>query len=138
MNTLRACLAFSFKGEDYVLDATIDLDQYLAKSSERPNFHRLIARAGNIDTYSYLYEVLESYEVAFDQATGLAAACVDDGVFDWDGFVRHSSDQRDLQAVRSLAAQTLDLSEFDARPELRAALLAAYRAGRAKSATAAG
>ena len=58
----------------------------------------------------------------------LAAACCMDGVFDWPDFVQHWRDQRDLQTLRVLAAQTLDMHEFDARPELRAALLAAYRA----------
>jgi len=129
-NTLRAHLAFSFKGEDYVLEATVDLDHCLAQSSEMPSFHHLLAQAGNIDTYSYLYEVLESHDIAFDQPSGLAAACCMDGVFDWPGFVQHWRDQRDLQTLRVLAAQTLDMHEFDARPELRAALLAAYRAGR--------
>ncbi len=131
MNTVRAYLDFSFKGEDYALATTVDLDQCLAESREMPNFHRLLARAGNIDTYSYLYEVLESYDLAFDQPTGLAAACCSEGLFDWDGFVQQAGDQRDLQTVQALAAQTLDMSEFDARPELRAALLAAYRAGKA-------
>ena len=131
MNTLRARLDFSFKGENYLLDATIDLDHCLTTSSERPNFHHLLARAGNIDTYSYLYEVLASYDIAFDQATGLAEACCSDGMFDWHGFVQQAGDQGDLQAVRALVVQTMEINEFDARPALRAALLAAYRAGKA-------
>ncbi len=129
-NTLPAQRKFSFKGEDYALEATPDLDQCLAESGQMPNVHFVLARAGNIDTLSYLYEVLESYDVAFDQPTGLAVACCSDGVFDWPGFVQQSREQRDLQTVRALVAQTLEMDEFDARPELRAALLAAYRAGR--------
>jgi hypothetical protein len=130
MNTLRARLEFSFKGEDYALDATIDLDQCLAASSEMPNFHHLLARAGNIDTYSYLYEVLESYDIAFDQPTGLAETCCADGVFDWPCYVQKASDQRDLLTMRALVTQMLDTQEFDTRAELRAALLAAYHAGK--------
>jgi hypothetical protein len=131
INTLRARLECSFKGESYLLDATIDLDRCLAASNEMPNFHQMLAQVGNIDTYSYLYEMLESYDIAFDQPTGLAEACCSDGMFDWHGFVQQASDHRDLQAVRTLVVQTLDVHEFDARPELRAALLAAYRAGKA-------
>lgn len=130
-NTLRAHLEFSFKSEDYLLDTTIDLDHCLAESGEMPNFHHLLARAGNIDTYSYLYEVLASYDIEFDQPAGLVEVCCRDGRFDWHGFVRQVSEQRDLQAVRALVVQTMDMHEFDARPELRAALLAAYRAGKA-------
>ncbi len=130
-NTLRAHLDFSFKGEDYQLDTTVDLDHCLTASGEMPNFHHLLARAGNVDTFSYLYEVLASYEIAFDQPTGLAEACCSDGMFDWHGFVQQASDQRDLQVVRALVVQTIEMDEFDTRPELRAALLAAYRAGKA-------
>ncbi len=129
-NTLRAHLAFSFKGEDYALETTVDLDHCLAQSSEVPSFHHLLARVGNIDTYSYLFEVFESYDIEFDQPSGLAVAYCTEGAFDWYGFVQHLRNQGDLEAVRVLAAQTLDMHEFDARPELRAALLAAYRAGK--------
>lgn len=130
-NTLHAHVEFSFKGENYALETTIDLDDCLAASSEMPNVHQQLAQAGNIDTYSYLYEVLESYDITFDRATGLAEAFCLDGRFDWDGFVQQAGDQRDLQTLRTLVVSILDLNEFDTRPELRAALLTVYRAGKA-------
>lgn len=131
INTLRAHLEFSFKGEHYALETTLDLDDCLAASCAMPNIHQRLAQAGNIDTYSYLYEVLESYDASFDRPTGLAAAFCRDEMFDWDGFVQQAGAQRDLQTVRTLIVPILDPNEFDMRPELRAALLAAYRAGKA-------
>ncbi|GAB1392567.1 hypothetical protein MASR1M60_07300 [Rhodocyclaceae bacterium] len=136
MNTFRASLEFSFKGEVHALAVTIDLDQHLSESSVPPNFHHLLARAGGIDTDSYLYEVLESYEIHFDCPSGLAEVFCRDGLFDWDGFVQQVSEQRDWQIVRTLVAKILALNEAEARPELRAALLAAYRAGKGTQAVA--
>lgn len=128
-NTLRARLEFSFKGEDIVLGTVIDLDQCLADSDDPPNFHQELARAGNIDTYSYQYEVLESEEIAFDQPTGLAEACCSNGGFDWPAFVELSREARNLVVVRAVARQTLGIDNLDTEGRLKAALLAAYRAG---------
>lgn len=126
-NTVRARLTFSFKGEDIALESIIDLDR--CDDETEPNFHHRLARAGNIDPYSYQYEVLESEEIAFDQPTGLAVSCCSDGCFDWPTFAALRKEERDLEVVRSVARQTLGIDELDTDARLKAALLAAYRAG---------
>ena len=126
-NTIRARLAFSFRGEDIALECIIDLDG--CDDEAAPNFHHWLARAGNIDPYSYQYEVLESEEIAFDQPTGLATACCTDGGFDWPAFAALHRETRDLEVVRGVARQTLGIDDLDADARLKAALLAAYRAG---------
>jgi hypothetical protein len=131
-NTLRARLTFSFKGEDIALEDIIDLDSCAGDIESAPNFHRCLARAGNIDPYSYQYEVLESEDITFDQPTGLAMACCADGRFDWAAFAVLSQEARDLDVVRPIARQTLGIDNLDAEVKLRAALLAAYRAGLGK------
>ena len=132
-NTIRARLTFSFKGEDVMLETRIDLDQCQGDADDQPDFHQWLARAGNIDPYSYQYEVLESEEIEFDQPTGLAASCCADGRFDWSAFAALRRDAHDqahaLGAVRAVARQTLGIDNLDADGRLRAALLAAYRAG---------
>jgi len=130
-NTIRARLAFSFKAEAYELDATIDLDRHVG---EEPNFHLLLARTGGIDPYSYLYEVMESHEIVFSEATGVALQSCHDGCFDWSRFERDWREEQDLQVVREIAERTLGVRDLDGRSDLKAALLAAYRAGRAHSA----
>lgn len=129
-NTVRARLSFSFKGEDIALESIIDLDR--CDDEAAPNFHHWLARAGDIDPYSYQYEVLESEEIAFDQPTGLAVACCAAGCFDWPTFVLLRKEERDLEVVRAVALRTLGISDIDADAKLKAALLAAYRAGLAK------
>ena len=85
-NTIRARMTLSFRGETYELDSVIDLDGCSGEPGEAPDFHRLLAQAAGIDPYSYLYEVLETHEIAFSDATGVAARHCRDGGFDWAQF----------------------------------------------------
>lgn len=133
-NTLRARLDFSFKGEPYELDTTLDLDRCTAEPGEQPNFHRLLAKAAGIDTYSYLYEVLESHEITFSEATGSAALCCRDGRFDWLEFERLGQEAQDLQVIREIAERMLGVGDLDQREDLKGALLAAYRVGKGERA----
>lgn len=129
-DTLRARTEFSFQGETHELECVIDLDRCTAVEGERPDFHLMLARAHGIDPYSYLYEVLEAQDIEFADPTGLAAGCCNDGSFDWDCFVQASRDERDRLAVKRIAEKSLGIRDLDARPELAAAMLIAYRAGR--------
>lgn len=130
-NTVHARLSFSFKGETYELDSVIDLDRCNGEPGAMPDFHRLLAKGVGIDPYSYLYEVLESHEIEFLDATGVAARSCHDGRFDWARFEQDQGEERDWQIVRAIAQRTLGARDLDADPDLKAALLAAYRAGKA-------
>ena len=132
--TLRARLSLSFKGETYELDSVIDLDRCFGESGEAPDFHRLLAQAAGIDPYSYLYEVLEAHEIEFSEATGVAARSCRDGRFDWAQFAQDRREDRDWQAVRAVAEPLLATRDLDTAPDLKAALLAAYRAGKTSGA----
>jgi hypothetical protein len=130
-NTVRARVSFSFKGETYDLDSVIDLDRCLGEPGVAPDFHRLLAREAGIDTYSYLYEVLTSHEIAFSDATGAAVRSCHDGQFDWNRFEQELGEERDWQTVRAIAEGIMGAHDWDAEPALKATLLAAYRAGQA-------
>jgi len=129
-NTVRARLSLSFKGETYELDSVIDLDRCLGESGEAPDFHRLLAQAAGIDPYSYLHEVLEAHEIEFSDATGMAARSCRDGGFDWVQFEQDRREDQDWQVVRAIAERILAARDLDAEQDLKAALLAAYRAGK--------
>ena len=133
-STVRASLSFSFKGEAYELDSVIDLDRCLGEPGAMPDFHRILAQKAEIDPYSYLYEVLESHAIEFLDATGVAARSCRDGGFDWHRFEQDLSEERDWQAVMAIAERIMGAREWDADPALKAALLAAYRAGKASGA----
>jgi hypothetical protein len=129
-NTVRARLTFSFRAEVHDLDSRIDLDRCAAGAGESPDFHLLLARQAGIDPYSYLYEVLESHDIEFSEATGLATPCCRDGRFDWPEFERLRQEEQDMEVVREIAERMLGVGDLDARADLKAALLAAYRAGK--------
>ena len=133
-NTVRARLSLSFKGETYELDSVIDLDGCLGEPGEAPDFHLLLAQAAGIDPYSYLYEILESHEIAFTDATGVAALSCRDGRFDWTQFEQDRREDQDWLVVRAVAEHILASRDLDADPDLKAALLAAYRAGKSSGA----
>lgn len=130
-NTVRARLAFSFKGETYELDSVIDLDRYLGEPGVTPDFHLHLAQAAGIDPYSYLYEVLEAHEIEFSDATGVAVRSCRDGWFDWTQFEQDRYEEQDWQVVRAIAERIMAARDLDADSDLKAALLAAYRAGKA-------
>ncbi|MHB1187556.1 hypothetical protein [Thiobacillus sp.] len=130
-NIIRARVALSFKGETCELDSVIDLDGCPGEPGEAPNFHQLLAKAAGIDPYSYLYEVLESHEIGFSDATGIAARSCRDGRFDWAQFEQDRREEQDWQRVRVIAQPIMTARDLDAEPDLKAALLAVYRAGKA-------
>lgn len=134
-NTIRAHVAFSFKGETYELDSVIDLDRFCGEPAAAPDFQRLLAQAAGIDPWSYLYEVLESHEIEFSDATGLAARSCREGRFDWNAFEQNLAEERDWRAVGAIAEPILGARDLDADPALKAALLATYRAGKANAAS---
>lgn len=120
-NTIHARLQVSYQGETHTLETTLDLDQCPAKPGQTPDFHSLLAKAAGIDTYSYLYEALETEEIAFSAPTGLAMQAFADGAFDWPRFEQASRDERDWETVRAVALQLLgprDKSWFHSRTHL--------------------
>ncbi|MDQ1314965.1 MAG: hypothetical protein QG662_1074 [Pseudomonadota bacterium] len=130
-NTVRALLTISFKGETYELDSVIDLDGCLGEPGVAPNFHQRLARVAGIDPYSYLYEVLESHEIEFSDATGVAARSCRDGRFDWSRFEQDVREEREWPTVRAIAEGIMGARDWEAETSLKTALLAAYRAGKA-------
>jgi hypothetical protein len=53
-----------------------------------------------------------------------------DGRFDWIQFEQDRREERDWQVVRAIAEGIMPTRDLGANPELKAALLAAYRAGK--------
>lgn len=128
-NTVIARLEYSFKGETATLEAVIDLDRCLANGKDAPDFHGALARAGGVDPYSYLFEILESESIRFLEPTGLAVNCCVDGQFDWDTFVQEAHHAREVQVLQAIAERELGVTDLDTHAELKAALLAAYHEG---------
>lgn len=131
--SVRVRASVSFKGDTQLLETIIDLDRISGPPGEMPNFHQHLACACGIDLYSYLYEVLESHDLEFSEATGAAAEACRDGAFDWERFEQARREELDWISVNAIAENLLNTDELDARPELKTLLLTVYRAGRASA-----
>ena len=124
-NSVDVRIAFSYKGEDYAPAMSVDLDAIMEVSGGLPDFYTGLARENKIDTYSYLYEVMESSVLIFENPTGIAKMCVDDGRFDMQQF-------EILWRERNISAQLQVIIEkhgLDESPLLMAALRDAYQLG---------
>jgi hypothetical protein len=129
-NTLDAHIDFSFKGENYDLSSTLDLDEVLDKYPDLESLHVVMAIEHGIDTYSYLFDVMLVEDIRLDNPQGLAAGFLtEDGVFDFEGFSAQRSKSQALISLGVIAAQEMGVENLDAQPRLRAALLRAYQLG---------
>lgn len=129
-NTIKAQIFFSFRGKPYSPELEINLDQLLEAGQDLSRLHEQLAQANGIDTYSYEFEVMESCDIEFSDATGLATGFLSKtGEFDLEGFsqaVRSSQIREDLLKLAQAHMQINSLDEIEG---LEAALLAAYKAG---------
>lgn len=128
-NRIDALVEFSFKGETYTPSATIDLDAAMDADGRLPDLHRAIALANGIDTYSYLYEVMESHDIAFANAVGTAAEFLVDGHFDSAAFEQRWQTEQKLAVLRPIAKRHLAIDTLEQHSDVMAALLDAYDAG---------
>ncbi|MEN6586490.1 MAG: hypothetical protein ABFE02_10675 [Sulfuricella sp.] len=133
-NTIDAHVEFSFKGESYSLSATIELDDFTAPDTSRPSLHAILARKHGVDTYSYLYEVMQEEEIRFDNAQGLAADFLTDGDFDLEAFVARRQELKTLGLLQAIATRELGIDDLAQHHELKNALFLAYELGRTHNA----
>ena len=128
-NSIDAHLEFSFKGQTHALSTTVDLDRLVLRGASFDTIHQMLATAGNIDTYSYAYEVMLEEEMRFDRACGLASEFLRDGVFDLDGFEQCWREQRIAIELQEIANRIMGIADLEQHPQLRDALREAYRSG---------
>lgn len=133
-NTIKAQVNFSFQGKTFSPGLQIDLDTLLSSGQDLSRLHDRLARANDIDTYSYAYEVMESSDIEFSEATGLATEFVDQqGRFDFSAFSEAWQAEQMQQQLLQLAQKHMKINSLDEIEGLKATLLAAYRAGAEKS-----
>ena len=130
-NSITAEIKFSFKGETFSPSARIDLDVFFAdrpvlEPGRIPQYvYSMVAKNGEIDGYSYAYEVMLASEVVFSEPTGLAGKCLQDKHFDFECFQQHWLYQQKLKIVQDIALQHLNIEDIEQQPQLRDALLEA-------------
>ncbi len=134
MNMAKNCIDvltdFSFKGEDYLCTACLDLDELLERHDDLPVIHEILAHKHGIHTYSYLFEVTLEADLVFSNPQGLAALYMKDGEFDLHALDEDWYKHRAQLQIQSLAASELGIGDLAQHPALQRALLDAYNLGK--------
>lgn len=129
-NTIDAHIEFSFKGEIHSLTSSIDLDQFIAHGHTFSSLHAILAQDNQIDTYSYMYEVMQEEEFEFKNPHGLAAEFLNDGVFDLDGFSAVWQERKIIALLQPVVMREMGIADLDQNPGLKSVLFQAYKLGR--------
>jgi len=130
-NTIIACIEFSFKGERLTPSATIDLDQIVKQNGTLDLIYSTLAITNNIDTYSYEYEIMQSVDVTYKDAQGLAEKHLTDGTFDFENFQKDWRSSKAIESINSIAKKHLNIDDIEQHKDLKNALLEAYNYGKA-------
>ncbi len=130
-NQIDAYIEFSYQGKTYRPSARIDLDRLMESAGHEHNIHLQLAQLNGIDSYSYLYEVMESCPISFSNPSGFAADFLSDSGFDFTGFEAHWREARDFSTLDDIMERHLKGHECARHPGLKTALRDAFRAGKA-------
>lgn len=129
-NSIDVYVEFSFKGETHASAATIDLDYFMEQGESLPAMHRVLAEKNGIDTYSYLYEVMEQSDIRFHNPQGKAVDFLYEGFFDKAGYEEWWRDNRIVVLLQQIARRELGIDDLERHHELKNALVKAYRLGK--------
>jgi len=132
-NTIQISVEFSFKGETFKPEIEVDLDQLIRQDGSIPDLHHLLALEGNIDTYSYAFEVMQQSEPHFDKATGLASDYLLDGRFDLQRYIQKRKEVELHDLLSKIAKDILDIDDLADEPKLKNALMRAYQLGQKRN-----
>jgi len=128
-NSIDAHMDFSFKGEVYQLDSTLDLDQVQDKFITLSSLYQVMAVEHRIDTYSYLYEVMQEAEIHFNNPQGNTTEFLNNGVFDLDGYIAKQGESNLMDTLQAIALRELGIENLEQHPQLKRALTRAYQLG---------
>ncbi|QYZ67978.1 MAG: hypothetical protein OI74_12005 [Gammaproteobacteria bacterium (ex Lamellibrachia satsuma)] len=130
-NRISARITFSFKGETHTPSASVDLDELIKRGDSHDTLHPLLARTNGIDSYSYLYEVMESHPIEFSNPTGFAADYLSGTEFDFVGFEKRWHEEKYLSILDAIIQHHFKGEDCAQHPSLKAALREAFHAGKA-------
>ncbi len=130
-NKITATINFSFKGETFSPSVEIDLDNFFSETQVLEpgivpmSIYNMIAKNGDIDSYSYVYEVMLASDVSFSEACGLAAEHLSEGRFDFQGFEKDWKYQKKITIIQAIAQRHMHIEDIEQQPQLRDALMEA-------------
>jgi len=129
MNSIDICVEFSFKGESFNPSLTLDFDQLQVDGQVSLDLYQMIAKANHIDTYSYLYEVMQANEILFSHPKGLTKSFFNNGQFEFEAFIAAYQEQLLVNKLEQIAIEELGNLKLSDNKPLQRSLLRAYRLG---------
>ncbi len=128
-NSITTSLEFYFKGQKHTPAVVLDLNVYIQNESNTESLYVLLANSNNIDLYSYEYEMMLAEDLVFSDATGLASDFLEGGKFDFVAFEQALHDEGMVKIISKIASDHLSVDDLSSQPNLKAALLEAYKLG---------
>ena len=128
-NSVTAYIEFSFKGKTYSPSLSINLDEFLQAHGSIPSLYPLIANNNGFDLYSYEYEMMEAEPLQFRDAQGMVSDFITDGELDIAAFEKAWHEQQLAEELLAVANRNMGIKNLHENPELKQALLEAYRLG---------
>ena len=128
-NQITISVEFYFKGKQHCAAIELDLDQHMRSTGKLPALYPLLAKAIDLDLYSYEYEMMQAETILFNKATGLAAEYTNEGAFNFAAFKEAWTEISILERLELIAQQELSIEDLQQHPKLKSALLKAYRLG---------
>lgn len=129
-NSIEVCVDFSYQGKDHRYSDRLDLDHLLCVYDELPSIHELLANRHNVDTYSYLYEVMLEADLEFSNPAGRATDYLVDDQFDVTSLADNWHKAKVVVLMQPVVERELGITNLHAEPALCRVLLAAYNTGR--------
>ena len=131
-NRMTVSLPFSFKGKTFCPRVTIDLDAQMRQYGSIPCLYTHLAEENGISVYSYEHDVMMMSEMEFEEVEGIAADFIHEGRFDTDGFEQKWWEIKRHEQLQDISKRLMNIADLASHPELNAALIEAYEAGKAK------
>ena len=128
-NHITASVEFYYKGEKLAATIELDLDQHMLAAGQLPNLYPLLAKALNLDLYSYEYEMMQAEDIVFNNAKGLAVEHLSEGLFDFESFDAAWTENTLLEKLQEIAQRHLSIDDLQQQPDLKKALLEACQLG---------
>ena len=128
INTITVSVPFSFKGQEYEPSLVIDLNDH-SEGFDSDKICLTIAHENGIGLYSYELEVMQSNEMVYSNATGLATKFLKDGCFDFEAYSVEFQQVKTRSTLEKISKDVLSIDDLDAEPAIHKALLMAYNAG---------
>ncbi len=129
-NHITASVEFYFKGEKITSSIELDIDPHMHATGQLPDLYPLLAQAINLGFYSYEYEMMQAEAILYNNAKGLIAEHVEDGLFDFDSFEAAWVEVQTLDKLQKIAQDALSIDDLQQHPKIKNALLNAYKLGK--------